>query len=78
MILGDLSQSHPMQKSSSNLQVYLKLILFPFVIPNEELEDAVVLNKLLDVKGENALVCVRAEIALERSEEMVGTLVDTS
>ena len=69
-----------MQKSSSNLQVYLKFVLFPSVFPNERLEheDAVVLNKLSDVKEESALVNVLAEIALERSEEMVGTLVDTS
>ena len=69
-----------MQKSSSNLQVYLKFILFPFVFPNERLEheDAVVTNKLSDVKEESELVSVLAEIAMERSEETAGTLVDTS
>ena len=69
-----------MQKSSSNLQVDLKLILFPFVIPHEkeEHEDALVPNRLQDVTVGDALVNALAEIALEQNEEKVGTLVDTS
>ena len=69
-----------MQKSSSNLQVDLKLILFPFVIPyeKEEHEDALVQSKLQDVTVGSALVNAPAEIALERNEEKVGTLVGTS